>query len=142
MRVVLYNLFVNGVPKPQPRHRTARNGHVYTPHSADLWKQQINDVFKPCLKSMITAPVCLRVSFFLPIPKTVEKDMENEGVSCVPHAKKPDNDNLLKAVMDQLTRLGVWKDDAQVYANDTSKWYCKGKLGAQIIIETKSVEKN
>lgn len=132
MRSVLYNLFVNGTPKPQPRPCMMRNGHVYNPSSADAWKEQIKNCFKPCLKAKITSAVYLRVSFFMPCPKTFKAD----GVSYVPYVKKPDTDNLLKSTMDALTELKVWEDDCLVYAIDASKWYAQKKTGAQIIIET------
>ena len=31
------------------------------------------------------------------------------------HTNKPDGDNLAKAVLDELTRLNVWRDDCQIY---------------------------
>jgi Holliday junction resolvase RusA-like endonuclease len=55
--------------------------------------------------------------------------------TAVPHGKKPDVDNLLKAVMDAMTTAEVWKDDALVYATEAGKWYAAGKTGAQIIVE-------
>lgn len=132
MRSVLYHLFVNGAPKPQPRPRMAANGHVYNPHSADSWKEEIKFCFRPCLKATIKAPVHLRVVFYLPCPKS----LKDNGISNVPHVKKPDTDNLLKSLMDALTELKVWEDDCLVYAIEASKWYGRKKVGAQIIIET------
>ena len=129
MRKVLYQLFVNGIPKAQPRPRMTAKGHVYNPNSADAWKEEIKNVFRPVLKQTIDEPVFLRVSFFLP-GKTSSVSEQN-----IPFEKKPDLDNLLKAVMDAMTNIGVWKDDALVCATDTSKWYAKKKTGAQIIVE-------
>jgi Holliday junction resolvase RusA-like endonuclease len=127
----VYHLFVNGVPKAQPRPRMTASGHVYNPSSADAWKEQVKASFYSCRRPTITAPVRLRVSFFLPRPK----GMKTAGEYAVPHGKKPDVDNLLKAVMDAMTDAGVWKDDALVYATEVSKWYANRKTGAQIIIE-------
>jgi Holliday junction resolvase RusA-like endonuclease len=59
-----------------------------------------------------------------------------KGEAAVPHTKKPDVDNLLKAVMDSMTAAGVWKDDALVYTTEAGKWYAAGKTGAQIIVES------
>jgi len=131
MKSVLYHLFVNGTPKPQPRPRISANGHVFNPASADSWKEEIKACFQPCKRATITTPVLLRVSFFLPCPKSLKDD----GVSNIPHAKKPDVDNLLKSTMDALTELKIWADDALVFAIDASKWYGRKKTGAQIIIE-------
>jgi Holliday junction resolvase RusA-like endonuclease len=59
-----------------------------------------------------------------------------KGEAAVPHTKKPDVDNLLKAVMDSMTVAGVWKHDALVYATEAGKWYAAGKIGTQIIVES------
>jgi Holliday junction resolvase RusA-like endonuclease len=111
----------------------AANGHVYNPHTADSWKEEIKACFCQCQKPTITAPVHLRVSFFLPWPKSMK---DTGGISNVPHAKKPDTDNLLKSTMDALTELKVWQDDALVFSIDASKWYGRKKVGAQVIIES------
>jgi Holliday junction resolvase RusA-like endonuclease len=112
----------------------AANGHVYNPHTADSWKEEIKFSFRPCLKATITTPVHLRLSFFLPKPKSMK---DAGGASSIPHAKKPDTDNLLKSTMDALTELKVWEDDALVFAIDASKWHGR-KVGAQVIIEAVS----
>ena len=38
---------------------------------------------------------------------------------------KPDTDNLLKILKDEMTRLGFWKDDAQVCREFSQKFYWK-----------------
>ena len=132
---VVYRLFVNGVPKAQPRPRMTAKGHVYNPDSADGWKEEIKAAFLSCRKPVITGPVYLKVCFFLPMPKDMKKNSIGTN-ECVRHARKPDLDNLLKAVMDALTSVHVWKDDAQVYKTLAGKYYTGEKTGAQIIVET------
>jgi Holliday junction resolvase RusA-like endonuclease len=127
---IVYCLFVNGIPKAQPRPRMTARGHVYNPGSADAWKEEVKAAFLPCLKPTITGPVRLTVRFSFPMPK----GMAITGIAA-PHVKKPDTDNLLKAVMDSLTAVHVWKDDAQVFETLASKYYTGKKTGAQIIIE-------
>ena len=128
----LYDVFVNGLPKAQPRPRMAAGGHVYNPGSADEWKAAVIAAFLSCRRSeTIAEPVRVRVGFYLPAPKG--KKMKTGDV---PHTKKPDLDNLLKAVMDAMTVAGVWKDDALVFATETSKWQTGCRTGAQITVET------
>jgi Holliday junction resolvase RusA-like endonuclease len=131
MGKILYQLFVNGVPKAQPRPRMTAKGHVYNPGSADAWKEEVKTAFLPCLKPTIIGAVRLTVRFSLPVPK----GMKVTSIAA-PHVKKPDTDNLLKAVMDSLTAVRVWKDDAQVFETLAGKYYTGKKTGAQIIIET------
>ena len=40
-----------------------------------------------------------------------------------PKDTKPDTDNLQKLLKDCMTKLGFWHDDAQVYAEDVSKFW-------------------
>jgi Holliday junction resolvase RusA-like endonuclease len=93
----------------------AKTGHVYNPDSADMWKAAVENHVQMYRKPMITDPVHLIVEFFLPWPKSKKSD-----VAKAPHGKKPDTDNLLKAVMDAMTAAGAWKDDALVFATDAS----------------------
>lgn len=129
----VYNLFVKGEPKAQPRPRMATSGHVYNPKSADAWKEEIMASFAVCRRPTITDAVRLKVYFFMPAPKAMRIDRKNDRY--VPHTTKPDTDNLLKAVMDALTDIGVWKDDNLVFWTEAIKWYAE-ETGAQIIIET------
>jgi Holliday junction resolvase RusA-like endonuclease len=133
MGTVIYSLFVNGIPKAQPRPRKGRYGNFYNPPSADEWKAEIRAAFLQCRRPPITGPVRLRVDFYLPRPK----GMKDTGEQNIPHVKKPDADNLLKAVMDAMTEAGVWEDDALVFNPDPAKYYATGgKTGARIIVET------
>jgi Holliday junction resolvase RusA-like endonuclease len=126
----VYSLFVNGIPKAQPRPRMTASGHVYNPDSANAWKEIVRTAFAAFHKPPITNPIRLRVSFFLPRPRAMKKG------TAVPHVKKPDVDNLLKALMDAMTTAGVWKDDALVYVTEAGKWYAADKTGARIIVES------
>jgi Holliday junction resolvase RusA-like endonuclease len=126
-----YSVFVNGIPRAQPRPRMTAAGHVYNPHSADAWKEIVRTAFMSFRKPPIANPIRLRVSFFLPRPKALK------GEIALPHAKKPDVDNLLKAVMDAMTVAKVWTDDALVYVTEAGKWYAADKTtGALIIVES------
>ena len=116
---VIYERFVSGTPKAQPRPRMTANGHVYNPDSAKAWKEKIEAAFIACRKETITEPVCLEVCFYLPMPNDIKKSADG----CARHARKPDLDNLLKAVMDALTSAGVWKDDSLVFKIEAQKWY-------------------
>jgi Holliday junction resolvase RusA-like endonuclease len=46
------------------------------------------------------------------------------------HAKKPDCDNIAKALLDALTTLGFWTDDALVAECEIIKKYVQGKTYA------------
>ena len=42
-----------------------------------------------------------------------------------PYVKKPDTDNLQKGLKDVMTRLGWWRDDAQVFSEHAAKIYSR-----------------
>jgi Holliday junction resolvase RusA-like endonuclease len=129
MRKLVYSVFVEGTPRPQPRTRKGKYGNLYNPGSADSWKEAIQIAFFMNRKPQIMGPVYLKIHFFF------HKATGLQG-KIVPHTVKPDKDNLEKAVMDALTGIQIWKDDCQVYGGNTEKYWTPGKSGAQIWIET------
>jgi Holliday junction resolvase RusA-like endonuclease len=129
MRKLLYSVFVEGKPRPQPRPRKGPYGNFYIPGTADSWKEDIQIAFLMDRKPPITDPVYLKIHFLFH-----KAGLHGQAVS--PHTVKPDKDNLEKAVMDALTGIKIWKDDCQVYAGNTEKYWTPGKSGAQIWIET------
>ena len=130
---VLYHQFISGIPRAQSRPRLGQHGNFYSDsHAVKEWKEVIEATFLFCRKPTITGPVLLRVTFYMPRPKNMEGDNDSP---LIPHIKKPDTDNLLKAVMDSMSAAGIWKDDAQVYRTDAEKYYAGSKPGVQITVE-------
>jgi Holliday junction resolvase RusA-like endonuclease len=134
--------FAPGIPKPQPRPRAfARNGmaRVYDPGTAEGWKSAIAVAAKEVLPDKpLAGPIGLRIVFLLPRPKSHYRANGNlrDQFRTICHAQKPDLDNLAKAVMDCLSTIGMWKDDAQVCKLDLMKWWdCSKQCGANITVE-------
>lgn len=128
--------FARGIPKGQPRPKAfARGGHaaVYDPGTAEGWKGQVALAARPFLKSIPPdhSPLALRLDFFMPRPKGHFKFTKSGGSMILRepapayHAGKPDADNLAKAVMDALTQLGIWRDDACVVDLRVRKFYVR-----------------
>jgi Holliday junction resolvase RusA-like endonuclease len=65
----------------------------------------------------LEGPLRVDVSFILSRPKALK------GKERVFAPVRPDRDNMLKPLMDALTIAGFWKDDGQVCAGETSKFY-------------------
>lgn len=70
----------------------------------------------------LAGPVGIAVRCYFPIPASVSRK-KREGMAGAYHTKKPDTDNLLKQVLDCLTRLRFWEDDKQVVHMVASKKY-------------------
>jgi Holliday junction resolvase RusA-like endonuclease len=133
---------VSGIPKAQPRPRAfARNiggkavARVYESGTAEGWKSQIAIASREHTPVVpIEGPVIVDVTFFMPRPKRLCRKSDPDG--WVPCTSKPDRDNLDKAVLDCMTQLGWWRDDAQVYAGKVEKFYHEknGSPGATITV--------
>ncbi len=122
----LISVFIPGNPIAQPRHRVSvrfGKAHAYLPasHKVHGWKSII---WLYCSNNKlsnlnITKPVKIDLTFFMPIPKS----LKNKITSMQPHIKKPDIDNLVKAVLDSMTDCHVWQDDSLVYDIASRKFY-------------------
>jgi Holliday junction resolvase RusA-like endonuclease len=90
---------------------------VYNPPDADGWKAAVAAVAAQHLPAKpIEGPIRLTLAFVLPMPA-------KGGEANHWHIKRPDIDNLAKAVMDTLTRCRMWQDDGQVCDLRVSKCY-------------------
>lgn len=124
--------FVDGIPVGQPRVKAARRGsfiHMYTPDTADAWKRSImleaSSRASKSLRDAIEADgAFVRLRFWMPRPKAHFLHGKVRVTSPFWHTKKPDNDNLQKAVLDALTDAQLWKDDASVCTVISVKGYC------------------
>lgn len=129
---------VSGKPKGQPRPRAFTRGKhaaVYDPGTAEGWKGQVALAAREHLPATpLDEPVYLSVVFFMPRPARLCRRKDPDGM--IPHGAKPDGDNLLKAVLDALTQIGMWRDDSLVAGHRVLKLYHEkgGRPGAHIII--------
>ena len=127
------NFFAPGIPKPQPRPRAvAINGVVrmYTPSNVKGWRQSvkiavINEGVKP--REPLAGSISVNLGFIFERPKSHFRSgkyshlLKDDAPDF--HTKKPDCDNLAKAVLDVLTELKIWHDDSQVTHLTTTKQY-------------------
>jgi Holliday junction resolvase RusA-like endonuclease len=138
------DFMVHGDPKAQPRPRAfARkfaNGAIaarmYDAGTAEGWKGLIALAARPHKPAApIEGPIRVDVDFFFARPQRLLRRRDPEEP--IPHDSKPDRDNLDKAVLDALTQLGFWRDDAQVCAGEVRKFYVSktGSPHAKIRIE-------
>lgn len=127
---LIVSVFVEGIPKGQPRPRAfARGGkaRVYDAGTAEGWKSQIALALKDLRpEAPIAAPLLVELIFFLPRPKRLMRRADPDGP--IAHTGKPDLDNLVKAVFDAITTIRVWGDDTQVVQLRAEKFYA-GRAG-------------
>lgn len=112
---------VPGLPIAQPRAKHAVVGGFSRTYTPKKKKQSVQD-YKATIR--ITAqehaepalfeqgtPIELSIVFVMPRPSN--QYWKTKPTPSYPHTKKPDADNLAKAVKDALTGV-IWRDDSQV----------------------------
>ena len=123
--------FVEGNPKAQARPRLARYGGTYSPKT-DWYHKTLDTAIKHKPKKPIDFPVFLSLSFRMPKPKNINKQK-------VWHDKRPDYDNLAKAVTDAIVKADILEDDNVVAMALIEKKYAN-KVGC--IIDISKLDEN
>lgn len=106
-----HTFFVPGTPKPEPRPRWSKF-RMYVPGTADEWKWAVREAAEAAGIPMFpkASAVAVKLTFFKrrPLAHHVGGKRERELKPGMPtwDWKKPDVDNVAKAVLDA---LGPWK---------------------------------
>ena len=127
-----------GDPKGQPRPRAFSRGGItrmYDPGTAEGWKGQIAAEAMPHKPAaQLEGPLHVTLLFRFARPKSHWSKKGLKPTAPEYHTSKPDADNLAKAVLDCITQLGFWRDDAQVAALDVRKKYANAEPFCEITI--------
>lgn len=121
-------LVINEPPIPQSRPRfDSRNKRAYEKSNIKSYKQRIGYAARKEFKKPIERDIPLEINmkFYMPIPQYLSKIKKNrlmleKEVKYV--TKKPDIDNLLKAILDGLNGIAYF-DDGQVVKLSVEKVY-------------------
>jgi len=108
-------------------HKVTKTGRFYDPPEVKAMKAKLEaHLAQHRPKEPITGPVFLVAEWSWPSDSN-HKDGD-------PKTTRPDTDNLQKALKDIMTKLGFWKDDAQVCMELVTKSYSDSP-GIYITIE-------
>jgi len=135
------SFFAIGTPVGQPRSRACirgRHAGMYDPGTADAWKAAVASAAKATSDGHVfDGPIRLSLTIYMPRPKNHFKANGSLKPSTQRwHTSKPDRDNIEKAILDAITKAGIWADDSLVCDGRTEKVYSDTALtGAQIRIE-------
>lgn len=112
-------VIVEGEPVGKGRPKAVRQGgfvRMYTPEKTRSYEEKIADEARKSMsgRDPITGPVLLELSMVVSVPSSWSKKKRAAALSgqMVP-TKKPDKDNVIKAICDSLNGI-VWVDDVQV----------------------------
>ena len=125
--------FVEGQPQGKARPRFTRTGHPFTPKKTVVYEERIRDRFLEANGKKLPADCYVSISIraVFEIPKSYTKQRKADCASGIERpAKKPDADNITKAVLDALNGV-AYDDDKQVTSVRCTKWYTNSvsKLG-------------
>lgn len=117
---------VPGEPRGKGRPRFSKFGHTYTDSETRAYETKIIAYYrKACgaLRLLDTSFLSVDIVAYLPIPKSATKAQRAgmEAGTILP-SRKPDVDNIEKAVLDALNGIG-YKDDARVCRTSCAKFY-------------------
>lgn len=117
------------VPQPRPRVVRMRNGQTraYNSEKSVVYKRivkaaALSEMNKQRL-TMTDRPLAMRLTFVFTPPKSyTKKKLEAVKSGELRYTKKPDLDNLAKAILDALNGT-VYKDDSQIITLSINKEY-------------------
>ena len=118
---------VDGQAVPQGRPRFAKNGHAYDPAKSREYKKLVALTAKEAMRGKVpfvkgTALRCL-ITIYCNIPKSLaKKDKQRAIDQSLRPTKKPDIDNIAKAITDAMNGI-VYDDDAQITELHCQKYY-------------------
>ena len=140
---------VPAVPVAQPRQRHSAQvicGRVisrnYTPagHAVNSFRASVRMAAREAYSGPpLDGPLCVDVVAVFPRPQSQiwkRREMPRQR-----HAKKPDRDNLDKAILDCLSGI-LWRDDCQVCAGSIEKWIAAGDEQPHVTVRVSSVSSN
>ena len=134
---------VPAVPVAQPRARASSfGGHarIYndSKHPVMAFKAAVMMAFsREHSGEPLTGPLRCDITFVMQRPKGLI--WKSRPMPRAYHAKKPDRDNLDKAVLDSLKSL-AWADDAQVCQGEIQKWIAAGDEQPHVVISIIELE--
>ena len=118
-----YTFEIPGEAVPKGRPRMTKSGHVYTPQKTRDYEAWVRLCWLQTGQPMSLQPLQVKLGFYLPIPKSFRKKQREAALAGVLlPTKKPDIDNLVKAVLDGLNGL-TYRDDRQIVHLETCKVY-------------------
>lgn len=125
---LVLSVFVEGDPVAQPRPRAtsfAGRARMYDAGTAKPWRARIAAAVLPLRPAApLEGPLSLELTFIMRRPKSHMRKNGTIRESAPTHPTgKPDLDNMVKAVTDELTQLSVWGDDSQVVIVTAKKLY-------------------
>lgn len=112
---------IPGEPRGKGRPRFA--GHAYTDQATRAYEDKIRWEYKAAGGNSIAGPVEVKIMAYHAVPKSASKAKAGQMLEgAILPTKKPDADNIAKAILDGLNGL-AYMDDKQVVSLAVDKQY-------------------
>lgn len=116
-------LFFPFEPVPKGRPKFTKSGHSYTPQKTRDFERDVQNYYRENANDFYDGAIRVYMTFFMPIPTSVSKKKRVLMVSnTTKHTKRPDSDNLAKAIADGLNGV-AYADDSQITVLHIEKRY-------------------
>lgn len=116
---------VPGNPVGKARPRVTRSGHAYTPDKTVSYENMVKMCFIEKYTDWVpvSGEAILRLNAYYPIPKSASRKKKIDMViGEIRPTKKPDLDNVMKAIADALNGI-AYVDDSQIVTAEVRKYY-------------------
>lgn len=114
---------IPGNPVPKGRPRFTRQGRTYTPAKTKTYEEQVAALARAACPEPLKTPVAVLVTAVFPVPLTYPKKRREACLNGLErHTKRPDLDNIVKAVTDGMNGV-VYGDDSQIVRLVANKVY-------------------
>lgn len=132
---MIVTFLIEGEPQGKGRHRTTKSGHTYTPQKTVLYENWIKTCYLSRVgEKLLQGPIKATIEAYYTIPKSKSKNIKEQMLKgIVRPQKKPDADNVAKAICDSLNSI-AYKDDAQIVDISVSKYYAESGF-VKVILE-------
>lgn len=130
----MIKIVIPGTPVPQSRPRFTRQGHAYESGKSRDYKKVVAMAAEAIMGAQepLRGALWCNVIFYMPIPKSTSQKRRKELMGAFV-VKKPDTDNLVKAVTDGMNGI-VYVDDSQIVRIIAEKKYDENPR-AEILID-------
>lgn len=126
---MIVTFIIEGEPQGKGRHRTTKTGHTYTPQKTLLYENWIKTCYLSRVgEKKLEGPIRATIEAYYTIPKSKSKNVKAQmAKNIIRPVKKPDLDNIAKAVLDSLNGV-AYKDDSQIVELSMNKYYADSGL--------------
>ena len=121
---MIVTFLIEGEPQGKGRHRTTKAGINYTPGKTAMYENWVKSVYINRVgEKLLYGPIKATIEAYYTIPKSKSKRVRERMLRQLEMpTKKPDVDNIAKAILDSLNGI-AYRDDSQIVELNMKKLY-------------------